>query len=273
MFPGPVFYRELRSVARQRRSFVLRTCVGLFLLYLLIVNEGSWSTHIYRTSREREYSPGELASIGASLFEGMLWLQGVVIFLLAPALLAGVIAEDRQRKVLSYLLASPLRGDEIVLGKLAARLINLVVLISLGLPIVSLALFLGGVEPVEVWLAYGGALSTLAFVAGVSVFFSTFSSKPGNAIVRAYLVLFGWLFLPGLEELLLQVGDPLSGMVRDARPVTEWRRSSRSGRRISSAAASSSSCSPIGRTSGFRSTHSISHDTCPPQRCVRSWIS
>ena len=222
MFPGPVFFHELRSVARRRRSFVLRALIGLFLLYLLIANESNWAFHAYRAGYEREYSPGEMARIGAGLFGSMVWLQALVILFLTPALLAGAIAEDRQRRVLSYLLASPLRGDEIVLGKLAARLVNLVVLVSLGLPVVSLALFLGGVAPDEVWLSYGASLSTLYVLAGISIFVSTFSAKPRDAIVRAYLIELGWLFLPGVEELLLEIGGPLSGLVRDARPVTEW---------------------------------------------------
>ena len=90
-----------------------------------------------------------MATIGSGLFAAILWLQGIVILFLTPAFLAGAIAEDRQRKVLFYLLASPLSGAEIVLGKVAARLINLVVLVMVGLPVVSLCLFLGGIDPVE----------------------------------------------------------------------------------------------------------------------------
>jgi len=129
--------------------------MGFFLLYLMIQSTNHWGTYASQSETSREYSPGELAEIGMNLFGTVIWLQGVVILLLTPAFVAGTIAEDRQRKVLSYLLASPLTGAEIVLGKLAARLVNLVVLVAVGLPVVSIALFLGGVDPAAVWLCYG----------------------------------------------------------------------------------------------------------------------
>ena len=167
MLPGPVFFHELRTVARRRRSYALRTALGLFLLYLMIQSTNRWDPYASQSETNREYSPGELALIGMNLFGTVIWLQGIVILLLTPAFVAGTIAEDRQRKVLSYLLASPLSGAEIVLGKLAARLLNLVVLVAVGLPVVSIALFLGGVDPVAVWLCYGTSFSTLYLLAAI----------------------------------------------------------------------------------------------------------
>ena len=158
MLPGPVFFHELRTVARRRRSYALRTALGLFLLYLMVQSTNRWDTYAYQSETNREYTPGELALIGMNLFGSVIWLQGIVILLLTPAFVAGTIAEDRQRKVLSYLLASPLSGAEIVLGKLAARMVNLVVLVAVGLPVVSIALFLGGIDPADVWLWYGSSI-------------------------------------------------------------------------------------------------------------------
>ena len=56
-------------------------------------------------------------------------------------------------------------------------------LVSVGLPVVSISLFLGGVEPVEVWLCYGLSFSTLYFLAGVAIFASALSARPRDAIV------------------------------------------------------------------------------------------
>ena len=46
--------------------------------------------------------------------------QGIALLCLIPALVAGVIADEHQRKTLHYLLASRLSSAEIVLGKLGA---------------------------------------------------------------------------------------------------------------------------------------------------------
>ncbi|MGZ3471395.1 MAG: ABC transporter permease, partial [Isosphaeraceae bacterium] len=222
MLPGPVFFHELRTVARRRRSYALRTALGLFLLYLMIQSTNRWDTYAYQSETNREYTPGELALIGMNLFGSVIWLQGIVILLLTPAFVAGTIAEDRQRKVLSYLLASPLSGAEIVLGKLAARMVNLVVLVAVGLPVVSIALFLGGIDPADVWLWYGSSFSTLYLLAGVSIFVSTFSPRPRDAILRTYLIELVWLLLPLVEWLCGSAGGTLGRLTSEARPITEW---------------------------------------------------
>jgi ABC-type transport system involved in multi-copper enzyme maturation permease subunit len=221
MLPGPVFFHELRSTARKRRSFVYRTLIGLFLLYLLIM-PGSRATWRNVAASDWEYSAEELARLGGNLFANVVGLQAALILLLTPAFVAGAIVEDRQRKVLTYLLASPLSGAEIVLGKLAARLINLVVLVSVGLPVVSIALFLGGVVPGQVWLCYGLSFSTLYFLAGASIFASAFSARPRDAIVRTYAIEAIWLSLPLIERGFRDAGGTLSEIAEQVSPVTQW---------------------------------------------------
>jgi ABC-type transport system involved in multi-copper enzyme maturation permease subunit len=196
--------------------------IGLLLLYFVVMTFESWTRYGFRASETRELSPGELARLGSNLFATVIWLQSGIILFLTPAFLAGAIAEDRQRKLLSYLLASPLAGGEIVLGKLAARLINLVILVAVGLPVVSLALLFGGIEPAEVWIAYAASFSTLYFLAGLSIFFSTYSPRPREAILRSYMFGLIWFLLPFFEWLIIQGGGTLAAVVIEARPITEW---------------------------------------------------
>src|SRR6185312_5797959 len=110
----------------------------------------------------------ETALLGTSLFGTVFWLQSIAVLFLTPALLAGAIAEDRQRRVLDYLLASPLNAAEIVLGKVAARLLSVVVIVASCLPIISLALLFGGIDPTDLMLTYAATFSTIFFLAGLS---------------------------------------------------------------------------------------------------------
>jgi ABC-type transport system involved in multi-copper enzyme maturation permease subunit len=221
MLPGPVFFHELRTVARRRRSFVLRSAVGLFLLYLVLQPARYW-VFLRASGSAGQYTAAELAMIGRSLYGSVIWLQAIVILILTPALVAGAIAEDRQRNVLPNLLASPLSGAEIVLGKLSARLMNLVVLITLGLPVVSIALFLGGIEPLEILLAYGLSTTTVYLLAAISIFVSTFSTRPRDAIVWAYAIEVNWLALPLVESLLMDFGGRWASALAGAQPISEW---------------------------------------------------
>ena len=188
----------------------------------MISSTHRWGSYASESQNNREYSPGELAQIGTNLFGIVIWFQGIVILLLTPAFVAGTIAEDRQRKVLSYLLASPLSGAEIVLSKPAARLVNLLVLVAVGLPVVSIAMFLGGVDPEAVWLCYGISFSTLYLLAAISILVSAFSPRPRDAIPRAYLIELVWLVLPFLDWQCALAGGSLGRVTSEVRPITEW---------------------------------------------------
>jgi ABC-type transport system involved in multi-copper enzyme maturation permease subunit len=221
MLPGPIFLYELRSAARRKRTYFFRVLVGLFLLYLVLISSWRWNEGHFELAAG-EMSAHEMASLGSSLFASVIFLQAAVILLLTPAFLAGAIAEDRQRKVLLYLLASPLTGTELVLGKMAARLFNLVVMVLVGLPVISIALFLGGIEPEMVWLSYAASFSLLYLVAGLSLFNSAFTERPRDAILRTYLLGIIWLLLPVFEQIAMGAGGSTATFLMDVRPVTEW---------------------------------------------------
>ena len=63
------------------------------------------------------------------------------------SVVAGVIADEKQRKTLHYLMASRLTSFEIVLGKLLARMLYVAVLLGVSLPVLSLLVLFGGIDP------------------------------------------------------------------------------------------------------------------------------
>ncbi|WP_165228884.1 ABC transporter permease [Aquisphaera insulae] len=222
MFPGPVFFHELRAAARRRRTFILRTGIGLLLLFLLIsfVGQGRYGLH----SPYHEYAPRDVANLGFDLFLATVWVEFLLILVLTPAYLAGSIAEERQRKILPYLLASPLGGVEIVCGKFASRLINLVTLLLMCLPILSLSLFLGGVDPLMVWLTAGVGFSSICFVASMSMVVSLYCTLPRDAIIATYAIELAGLYLLAWLNLVIQSGSgwPQANWLHRFDAVGEW---------------------------------------------------
>src|SRR4029077_1355251 len=112
--------------------------------------------------------------------------QGLALLCVIPALVAGVIADEHQRKTLHYLLASRLSSAEIVLGKLGARLVHVGTFVALGFPIVSLLLLYGGINPVNVFYVYLGTFTLVLFLAGFSILISILARRPREAILAAY---------------------------------------------------------------------------------------
>lgn len=193
MLPGPVFQVELLTSARQKRYYVIRVLYVLALLVVIwqtYVNSFGWAGAVDSQPTNR------LSMFARSCFESFAWTQGLVLLFLTPAIVSGVIADERQRKTLHYLLASQLTSSEIVLGKLLARLLHLAVVMALGIPVMSLLTLFGGIDPVELGAVYLGTASTCLALGGIAVAVSAVAKKVRDAILGTYLVGLLWMVTP-----------------------------------------------------------------------------
>ncbi len=202
MLPGPVFQVELLTSARRRRYFLFRVLYVLALL--LIVWQSYTSTFGYAASGGTVSNINAMSRFANNCFTGFAWLQAITVALLTPTVIAGVIADERQRKTLHYLLASQLSGAEIVLGKLMARFLHIAVILALGLPVMSLLSLFGGIDPVQVALTYSGTLTTTLMIAAISVAVSAVSKRVRDAIVASFMFGLIWLFGPFLLSMMVQ---------------------------------------------------------------------
>lgn len=212
MLPGPVFRFELLTTARRPRYFVARTLYGLFLLYVLWQEHVSWRHQPFLVTFE------SMSHFAQSTFMAFAWAQGFALIALVPALLAGTIADEHQRKTLHYLLASRLTSREIVLGKLCARLLYVGVILIMGVPVVCLVALFGGLDPWEVLYVYTGTFSLVLLLSGMSLLISVLTTRPRIAVVIAYTFVIIWFFVPlALAPTAAFFGPPLEWV----RPVND----------------------------------------------------
>ena len=190
MFPGPVFRAELLMTSRRPRYYILRVGYGLILLAGLGMEFGKWRVDSGQLQR---MEIREMAAFSMATFAAYAWWQLAAILALTPGLVAGVIAEERKRKTLHYLLASQLTSREIVLGKLGARLLHVFVFLAMGLPVFSLVSLFGGIDPEFVAYITGVTISTALLLASGSILISTFARGPRQAVVVAYAAEFVWV--------------------------------------------------------------------------------
>jgi ABC-type transport system involved in multi-copper enzyme maturation permease subunit len=215
---GPVLRYELITTARRGRYYWARAAYGLLLLYLLWSEFQTW---------ELNHPAGDtieqVRRFAESVFITFAGLQGLVLLCLIPTLVAGVIADEYQRKTLHYLLASRLSSAEIVLGKLGARLVHVGTFVALGLPVVSLLALYGGLNPENVLFVYLGTFTMVLVVAGLSILISTLATRPRDAILAAYGLEALWLLVPPVID---PIFDSLVGTLRWigpwVRPVNDW---------------------------------------------------
>src|SRR5207247_1857182 len=105
---------------------------------------------------------------------------------------------------LEFLLASDLSSREIVLGKLVSRLANVGLLISAGLPILSLLELVGGIDPNLVLAGFVTTGLTALGLASVSLLCSMYARQSLRALIFAYLLVFLYLALSGLAWALVR---------------------------------------------------------------------
>jgi ABC-type transport system involved in multi-copper enzyme maturation permease subunit len=222
MLPGPVFNVELLGLSRRGRYYVMRFLYGLVLLLIVWLNDPMLYSYPPRDP-SRVISFQEMSRIGYTIFTALAWAQGLAIVFLTPAMVAGVIADERQRKTLQYLLASCLSSGEIVVGKFAARLLFTTVLLAIGLPVFVMLSFLGGVDPGYVFLFFATSASTMFFLGSLAIAISTHAKRPREAVSLTYVLELFWFFGPSL---LGQFFPWLGGWWLKAyewiRPVNEW---------------------------------------------------
>jgi ABC-type transport system involved in multi-copper enzyme maturation permease subunit len=211
---GPVMRYELITTARRGRYYLARVVYGLGLLGLLGREFADWE----------QFYPGggtieQVHQFAESAFVQFAGAQGLTLLLLVPALVAGVIADEHQRKTLHYVLASRLSSAEIVLGKLSARLLHVGIFVALGLPVVSLLGLYGGINPEYVFHVYMGTFTTVLFVAGLSILISTLARRPREAILAAYGLEACWIFGP---IWIRPFAHDLRGPLFWVGPVNDW---------------------------------------------------
>jgi ABC-type transport system involved in multi-copper enzyme maturation permease subunit len=194
MLLGPVFRAELIRTARRRRYYLLRVGYGLILLFLI------WEHHVGLVA-EAEMRGGlpsiaDVANFATQTFVAFAAVQISVILALVPALFGGVIADEKQRKTIHYLMASRLASGEIVLDKLAARLLHVGIFLLLGLPVMSLLTLFGGVAWEYVAVAYAGTCTSTVFAAALATLISTLARGVRQGVVISYVLVAFWVFVP-----------------------------------------------------------------------------
>lgn len=196
---GPVLAAELLTTSRRRRYYAGRLVYGLVLLFVL------WSNYAATfgvVGGGQTYAVDQMTMFSNVMLQSLTIAQVAAVVLLTPALVSGVIASETQRKTLHYLLASELTSGGIVLGKLLARMLHVVVFLSIGLPVISLLTLFGGVDPLRVLGSFGLSLVLAYFLACLSMLASTIAGRVRGAVMLGYTFVAAWVILPGIVGVL-----------------------------------------------------------------------
>src|SRR5260370_27070060 len=184
---GPVFAYEWLTASRRWQGYALRS---LLVLLLLLGLSGVWlGSH----DGAGELSIQQVAEIGRGFYAVTTLIVLGLVGLAAPAATAGSISLDKARGNLALLLATDLTDAEIVLGKLAARLVPVLGLIVCAAPVLALATPFGGVDPILLVGAVLVCLACAVFACTFALTLSVLGRKTHDALITTYV--FGILYL------------------------------------------------------------------------------
>jgi ABC-type transport system involved in multi-copper enzyme maturation permease subunit len=192
---NPVLQRELLTNLRANMGFVLMLIYQLALGLVLLAS--------YPSGQRVDLSTD--SSVALQLIDFFFLGQYILASLMAPTFAAGAISGEKERKTYEMLLASPLNPWAIVVGKLVASLTHLVVLIFASLPIIMLALPLGGVSIWEVLAAYLWLMISIILFGSIGLACSCGFRRTASSLVVSYLiilplVILGAIFWRGLAS-------------------------------------------------------------------------
>ena len=202
---GPVFHAELLTTARRARYYAIR---AIYVMAILCVLWSAYESAFHFESGATSYPVSTMTQFAIQTFRTFALTQAITVLALTPALVAGTIATEKQRKTLHYLLASQLTSGEIVFGKLAARLLHVAVFLALGVPIFSLLTLFGSVDYWLILGVYGATCSGVFFLAAISIFASVQARRAREAVFLAYSLIVVWVVLPFIFSALCALLAP-----------------------------------------------------------------
>ncbi|MHC5053615.1 MAG: ABC transporter permease [Planctomycetota bacterium] len=192
----PLLAKELTELAARRRTYIVRAlyAAALFICFALYINS------------KIDYSSGVTRNLGAGrqMFEFLVIIQLIGVYALLPAMMAGVLAAEKERDSLTLLLVTDLGPWEIIIQKLLGRLVPMFTFLLLALPLMTVAYGLGGMSAdyvaAGVWILLVACFQVAAF----SLMWSAICRTTAQAFVASYVM--GATFYFALPVLGLLMG-------------------------------------------------------------------
>ena len=157
------------------------------ILLAAITSIANSRTSINPVNTWRDY-----AALGKSYFYAIIGVELTLVLLAAPAATAGAICVDRARGTLTHILATDLSDPEIVLGKLAARLLPILGLVACTWPVLAISSLLGGIDPTALTMAFAIILAVALLGCSMALALSVWARRPHEVVLVTYSF---WMFV------------------------------------------------------------------------------
>ena len=179
---NPVYKRETMVSARSFKLALILLIFNGILALVALLNMYSTLAQV-RLTAEIQYT----SFLDLYLFVAV--LEFVMLIFIMPALTAGSISGERERRTLELMLTTKMRPAQIVLGKLAASLSTMFLLIVSSFPIIAMVFVYGGVTLNDIGLLLLCYIAAALFVGSLGLYCSALFHRSTVSTVVAYGVM------------------------------------------------------------------------------------
>ena len=207
----PLLGKELLEQAARKQMYVIRVVYALVLF-------GAFCIYYVRHLAE-----GPVLALGRGFgpFQFLVRAQLATIYLFLPPMMAGAIAQEKERDTLGLLFLTDLTPWELILQKYIGRLIPMLTLLFLSLPLLAVAYSLGGVSTDMLFSSAISLFLTCLWVGALALECSAHEGSTFQALVRCWGMCLGFAMCCSLSPLPLwaalasgrSYGSPPGGLV------------------------------------------------------------
>lgn len=164
---NPMAVKELRSRMRGRRAYVVLT------VYLLSMSGFISLIYLAYAASANQPSGPDPGFAGKAIFTAMLGVQAFLVIFIGPSFTIGSVTGEKERQTYDLLRTTLLSPSDFVRGKLISALSYIFLLILSAVPLQSIAFLLGGVSPIEIFIAELLILVSAVAFAMIGLYFSS----------------------------------------------------------------------------------------------------
>jgi ABC-type transport system involved in multi-copper enzyme maturation permease subunit len=190
-FSNAATVRDFRVQLRGNRaillwSFYLLVLIGFTMMVYSGTSDVSSTSIVDAQRRLREF------------YQSIMILLAVMVNLITPALTAGAIVMERQRRSLDLVFSAPVTAKYYLVGKMLSSYRYTWMLLVLSLPVTSACVVLGGATWSDVIASYIILSLTALIYTSMALLLSTLSRQPVAAIIWSYFAATAYSIFTGV---------------------------------------------------------------------------
>ncbi len=190
-YDNPTAKRDFRAQLRGNKA------LWLWSVYLALLFAVAYFVYDNIQRNGNVMSVAEVQSQLQSFYQTMMIWMAVIVCVITPALTAGTIPVERQRKSLDLLFSAPVSMKGLLVGKMISSYRYLWMLLVLSLPITSLCVVMGGASWSDVLSAYAMLSFAGIVMTAIGLLISSMTTSMAGAVLWTYLSVAGYLIVTG----------------------------------------------------------------------------